>query len=85
MTSRKPRYTGRFGHVNSWQTINILVLYLKIYSNTDFTDETDYLMAHRDFNSTTDCTDFMLLCSNNSLIRDFATPHSAPLGQRIRS
>ena len=42
MTALKPLCTGSFRYVNSLRTINIHVLYLKIYSNTDFTDETDY-------------------------------------------
>ena len=69
MTPRKPRYTGRFRHVNSLPTINILVLYMhpKLIANTDFSDGTDFLGG-----------------TSIREIRDFATPHSAPLGQRIR-
>ena len=51
MTHRKPRYAGRFRHVNSSTAINILLLnhelhelleFYEFISNTDETDGTDF-------------------------------------------
>ena len=46
MTPREPRYTGRFRHVNSFRTINILLLnheLLEFHELVTTTDGMDFL------------------------------------------